>query len=69
MLAANLGVILARAGHRVLVLDCDPQNTLGTHLGMPPWLRVGIAEGSSSSEIIEYSMHNKDVNSISRLYP
>lgn len=53
-LAANLGVILARAGHRVLVLDCDPQNTLGTHLGMPPGLRVGIAEGSSSSEIIEY---------------
>jgi cellulose synthase operon protein YhjQ len=53
-LAANLGVILARAGHRVLALDCDPQNTLGTHLGMSPGLRVGIAEGSSSNEIIEY---------------
>lgn len=53
-LAANLGVILARAGHRVLVLDCDPQNTLGTYLGMPPGLRVGIAEGSSSNEIIEF---------------
>ncbi|MDP4103313.1 MAG: cellulose biosynthesis protein BcsQ [Bacillota bacterium] len=53
-LAANLGVILARAGHRVLILDCDPQNALGTYLGMPPGLRVGIAEGSSSSEIIEY---------------
>jgi chromosome partitioning protein len=53
-LAANLGVILARAGHRVLALDCDPQNALGTHLGMPPGLRVGIAEGSSSNEIIEY---------------
>lgn len=53
-LAANLGVILARAGHSVLTLDCDPQNALGTHLGMPPGLRVGIAEGSSSDEIIEY---------------
>jgi len=53
-LAANLGVILSREGHRVLVLDCDPQNALGTHLGMTPGLRVGIAEGSSSDEIIEY---------------
>jgi len=53
-LVANLGVILARAGHRVLALDCDPQNALGTHLGMSPGLRVGIAKGSSSSEIIEY---------------
>jgi cellulose synthase operon protein YhjQ len=53
-LVANLGVILARAGHRVLALDCDPQNALGTHLGMPPGLRVGIAEGSSPNEIIEY---------------
>lgn len=53
-LTANLGVIFARAGHHVLALDCDPQNALGTHLGMPPGLRVGIAEGSSSKEIIEY---------------
>lgn len=53
-LAANLGVILARTGHRVLALDCDPQNALGKHLGMPPGLRVGIAQGSSSNEIIEY---------------
>jgi chromosome partitioning protein len=53
-LAANLGVILARAGYRVLALDCDPQNALGTLLGMPPGLRVGIAEGSSSNEIIQY---------------
>ncbi|NLW31437.1 MAG: cellulose synthase operon protein YhjQ [Fibrobacter sp.] len=53
-LAANLGVILARAGHRVLALDCDPQNALGTHLGIPPGLRLGIAEGSSPDEIIEY---------------
>lgn len=53
-LVANLGVILARAGYRVLALDCDPQNALGTLLGMPPGLRVGIAEGSSSKEVIEY---------------
>jgi len=60
-LAANLGVILASAGHRVLALDCDPQNALGTHLGMPPGLRVGIAEGSSSSEIIEYLAEQRGV--------
>lgn len=53
-LAANLGVILAREGHKVLLIDCDPQNALGTHLGMPPGLRVGIAKGSSSDEIIEF---------------
>lgn len=53
-LAANLSDILSREGHRVLALDCDPQNALGTHLGMVPGLRAGIAEGSSSDEIIEY---------------
>lgn len=60
-IAANLGVILARTGHRVLAVDCDPQNTLGTHLGMVPGVQVGIAEGSSSIEINEYLSEQQGV--------
>lgn len=31
---ANLGAALARAGHKVLVIDLDPQANLTTHLGV-----------------------------------
>ncbi len=60
-LTANLSVILARAGRRVLALDCDPQNALGKHLGMPPGLQIGIAEGSSSNEINEYFAEQRGI--------
>jgi chromosome partitioning protein len=48
----NLGVALARAGHRVLMLDLDPQAHLSLHLGLDPAAkRPGVYEmltGSAS---------------------
>jgi cellulose synthase operon protein YhjQ len=34
-LAANLADALQRAGQRVLAMDCDPQNALRLHFGLP----------------------------------
>lgn len=34
-LAANLADALHRAGHPVLAMDCDPQNALRLHFGLP----------------------------------
>lgn len=34
-LAANLADALHRAGHAVLAIDCDPQNALRLHFGLP----------------------------------
>lgn len=34
-LAANVGAELTRAGHRVTLLDLDPQNALRLHFGVP----------------------------------
>jgi chromosome partitioning protein len=35
--ALNLGAELARAGRRVLVVDCDPQFALTRQLGIRPY--------------------------------
>jgi cellulose synthase operon protein YhjQ len=35
MIAANLAHALCRAGRRVLAIDCDPQNALRLHFGLP----------------------------------
>lgn len=37
----NLGVALARSGHRVLLIDLDPQAHLSLHLGVDPAARRG----------------------------
>lgn len=42
-LTAILASLLARRGHRVLALECDPQNLLALHLGLSTFPTYGLA--------------------------
>ncbi|WP_165838983.1 cellulose biosynthesis protein BcsQ [Roseicella frigidaeris] len=48
-LCAAIAVLLRQQGHRVLALDCDPQNALRLHFGVPfdyePGFMTGLAQG------------------------
>ncbi|MGO3742125.1 cellulose biosynthesis protein BcsQ [Kerstersia sp.] len=48
-LSANLGVALLKTGHPVLLVDLDPQNALGMHLGAPQ-TSLGIARATLQQE-------------------
>jgi chromosome partitioning protein len=43
-ISLNLGLALARAGHRTLLTELDAQGSLGLSLGLPDRARPGIAE-------------------------
>jgi cellulose synthase operon protein YhjQ len=53
-LAANTAHELSRRGHRVIVVDVDPQNALGMHFGADPYERAGflttLTQGASPRE-------------------
>lgn len=48
-LSANLGVALLKTGYPVLLVDLDPQNALGMHLGAPQTSH-GIAQASLQNQ-------------------
>ncbi len=51
--AVNVGVALARAGHRVLLIDLDPQAHLTLHLGQDPASgRAGVYEMLTGSATV-----------------
>src|ERR1700679_3610753 len=52
-ISLNLGVALARAGHRTLILELDAQGSLGLSLGLPDRARAGIAEVLTGAEPLE----------------
>lgn len=57
--SANLAVQLHRMGRRVLVVDTDPQNALGLHLGMSVGERFGLAlPEMTEAEIAAYHRRN-----------
>jgi chromosome partitioning protein len=73
-LAANLASVLAQEGHRVIVLDLDPQNALRLHFGVPldvvdgvsrstlvdeNWLRT-LLEGNGGVGVLPYGALNED---------
>src|SRR6185312_10473685 len=43
-ISLNLGLALARAGNRTLIMELDAQGSLGLSLGLPDRARPGIAE-------------------------
>lgn len=47
-LAANLASLLAQQGHRVIVLDLDPQNALRLHFGIPLDMIDGVSRATLS---------------------
>ncbi|AUX25735.1 Cobyrinic acid ac-diamide synthase [Sorangium cellulosum] len=49
----NLGLALARAGHRVLILELDAQGSLGLSLGLADRARPGVAELLTGAERVE----------------
>ncbi len=52
-ISLNLGLALARAGHRTLITEFDAQGSLGLSLGLPDRARAGIAELLTGVETIE----------------
>ncbi len=52
-ISLNLGLALARAGHRTLITELDAQGSLGLSLGLPDRARPGIAELLTGSEALE----------------
>ena len=52
-ISLNLGLALARAGHRTLVTELDAQGSLGLSLGLPDRARPGIAEVLTGAEQVE----------------
>src|SRR6185369_10548402 len=52
-ISLNLGLALARAGHRTLILELDAQGSLGLSLGLSDRARPGIAEILTGSEPLE----------------
>lgn len=49
----NLGLALARAGHRTLIMELDAQGSLGLSLGLPDRARPGIAEILTGAEAVD----------------
>ena len=52
-ISLNLGLALARAGNRTLILELDAQGSLGLSLGLPDRARPGIAEVLTGAEPLE----------------
>ncbi|MGK3959061.1 ParA family protein [Sorangium sp. So ce291] len=52
-ISLNLGLALARAGHRVLILELDAQGSLGLSLGLADRARPGVAELLTGAERLE----------------
>jgi chromosome partitioning protein len=52
-ISLNLGLALARAGQRTLILELDAQGSLGLSLGLPDRARPGIAEILTGAESLE----------------
>src|SRR5262245_20580210 len=52
-ISLNLGLALARAGNRTLIMELDAQGSLGLSLGLPDRARPGIAEVLTAAEPLE----------------
>src|SRR3954467_2753870 len=52
-ISLNLGLALARAGNRTLLMELDAQGSLGLSLGLPDRARPGIAEVLTRAEPLE----------------
>ncbi|HLM72872.1 MAG TPA: ParA family protein [Polyangiaceae bacterium] len=52
-MSLNLGLALARAGHRTLITEFDAQGSLGLSLGLPDRARAGIAEVLTGVEALD----------------
>lgn len=52
-ISLNLGLALARAGNRTLILELDAQGSLGLSLGLADRARAGVAEVITRQETIE----------------
>src|SRR4051812_4456019 len=52
-ISLNLGLALARAGNRTLIMELDAQGSLGLSLGLPDRARPGIAEVLTGAETLE----------------
>lgn len=52
-ISLNLGLALARAGNRTLLLELDAQGSMGLSLGLADRARAGIAELLTGAEVLE----------------
>jgi chromosome partitioning protein len=52
-ISLNLGLGLARAGNRTLIMELDAQGSLGLSLGLPDRARAGIAEVLTGAEHVD----------------
>src|SRR3954470_20690508 len=52
-ISLNLGLALARAGNRTLIMELDAQGSLGLSLGLPDRARPGIAEVPTGAEPLD----------------
>src|SRR3954465_1460621 len=52
-ISLNLGLALARAGNRTLIMELDAQGSLGLSLGLSDRARTGIAEVLTGAETVE----------------
>src|SRR5262249_39224839 len=52
-ISLNLGLAMARAGNRTLILELDAQGSLGLSLGLPDRARPGIAEVLTGAESLD----------------
>ncbi|MCC6555498.1 MAG: ParA family protein [Polyangiaceae bacterium] len=52
-ISLNLGLALARAGQRTLILELDAQGSIGLSLGLSDRARAGIAEVLTGAEALE----------------
>ena len=52
-ISLNLGLALARAGNRTLIMELDAQGSIGLSLGLPDRARPGIAEILTGAETLE----------------
>jgi len=60
---ANLGAALARAGHRILLIDLDPQAHLSMHMGLDPLQQQqGVYEMLTGSATINQTRRQVDDN-------
>src|SRR5271155_3822080 len=49
-ISLNLGLAMARAGNRTLIMELDAQGSLGLSLGLPDRARPGVAEVLTGAE-------------------